>query len=224
MLCARRALLPLLLLEGVASLSLSNRVSRPLLHAVRRPSPVISLDTAREVTLEEWLGDESEAAVLLALSKGCQEVQVKLQTASCDSTSCFNNYQEEELAIDIMSDMLLTEQLRSCGSVAVAAIESDQVMVPLGPATEESYAVMIDALDGSIDTNSAVGASAALVGPTLMTWNRCSFQPTIQQGLARTLSLSLSLKLRSHAHGFSCLGEHAVWSVAVGVVAQRDWT
>ena len=140
-------------LSPVSGLSPAHPQAYRLRHPTHRPALSLS---ATEPTLAEWLGDAPESSVVLALADGCRDVRLKLETASCDSTSCFNNFNEEEIAIDIMADMLLTDRLRSCETVSAAAVASDQVMIPLAAPSEGSYAVVIDALDGSIERNNAV--------------------------------------------------------------------
>ena len=142
-------------LSPVSGLSPAHPHAYRLRHPTHRPLAALSL-SATEPTLAEWLGDAPESSVVLALADGCRDVRLKLETASCDSTSCFNNFNEEEIAIDIMADMLLTDRLRSCETVSAAAVASDQVMTPLAAPSEGSYAVVIDALDGSIERNNAV--------------------------------------------------------------------
>ena len=142
-------------LSPVSGLSPAHAHAYRLRHPTHRPLAALSL-SATEPTLAEWLGDAPESSVVLALADGCRDVRLKLETASCDSTSCFNNFNEEEIAIDIMADMLLTDRLRSCETVSAAAVASDQVTIPLAAPSEGSYAVVIDALDGSIERNNAV--------------------------------------------------------------------
>lgn len=71
--------------------------------------------------------------------------------------SCFNDFGDEQLAIDVLADKLLFDNLTSSGVVATASSEEvpeEKVITDGG-----LFAVAFDPLDGSsiIDTNFSVG-------------------------------------------------------------------
>lgn len=66
------------------------------------------------------------------------------------------NLGDEQLAIDILANNVIFQNLRACGSVATASSEETPTEDPMGG---KGYSVAFDPLDGSsvIDTNFAVG-------------------------------------------------------------------
>merc|ERR1711937_971938 len=91
-----------------------------------------------------------------AMSSACKEIGYKIRTASCDKQACFNAFGDEQLAIDVLADNVIFENLRASGSVATASSDEEPTEVNMGG---EGYSVAFDPLDGSsiIDTNFAVG-------------------------------------------------------------------
>lgn len=75
--------------------------------------------------------------------------------------SCFNDFGDEQLAIDILANNVLFDNLKASGSVATASSEETPTEDPMGG---EGYSVAFDPLDGSsiIDTNFAVGTIAGI--------------------------------------------------------------
>ena len=80
----------------------------------------------------------------------------KIRTASCDKMACFNKFGDEQLAIDILANNVIFQNLKKCGSVETASSEETPIEDPMGG---QGYSVAFDPLDGSsiIDTNFAVG-------------------------------------------------------------------
>lgn len=111
-------------------------------------------------TIEDFLMANKVEAGLSKTTKGlfnaCKEIAYKIRTASCDKMSCFNEFGDEQLAIDILANTVLFEQLKACGAVATASSEETPTEDPMGGS---GYSVAFDPLDGSsiIDTNFAVG-------------------------------------------------------------------
>ena len=93
---------------------------------------------------------------VLALFASCKEIAYKIRTASCDKMACFNEFGDEQLAIDILANTVLFDNLRASGVVATASSEETPTEDPMGG---EGFSVAFDPLDGSsiIDTNFAVG-------------------------------------------------------------------
>ena len=88
--------------------------------------------------------------------RACKEIAYKVRTASCDKMACFNEFGDEQLAIDILANNVIFSNLKSCGAVATASSEETPTEDPMGGS---GYSVAFDPLDGSsiIDTNFAVG-------------------------------------------------------------------
>ena len=62
------------------------------------------------------------SSVLLALFGACNLISQKIATASCDSTSCFNELDsddsDEMLAIDLLAEEVLFDALKRVGVAA----------------------------------------------------------------------------------------------------------
>lgn len=93
---------------------------------------------------------------MLGLFNACKEIAYKIRTASCDKMACFNEFGDEQLAIDILANNVLFQNLKDSGVVATASSEETPTEDPMGG---EGFSVAFDPLDGSsiIDTNFAVG-------------------------------------------------------------------
>jgi len=109
-------------------------------------------------TIEEWLdvADPKLKKATMGMFRACKEIAYKIRTASCDKMSCFNEFGDEQLAIDILANNVIFDNLRASGAVATASSEETPTEDPMGGT---GYAVAFDPLDGSsiIDTNFAVG-------------------------------------------------------------------
>ncbi len=71
-----------------------------------------------------------------------------------------NLYGEEQLALDVLSDNIITEQLSKCSLVASIASEEKDIVESVHPDYKGGYSVAFDPLDGSslVDVNLAVGS------------------------------------------------------------------
>jgi len=117
-----------------------------------------SLVLAATPTIEEWLEvcEPGLKKSMLAMFRACKEIAYKIRTASCDKMACFNEFGDEQLAIDILANNVIFQNLKASGSVATASSEETPTEDPMGG---KGYSVAFDPLDGSsvIDTNFAVG-------------------------------------------------------------------
>lgn len=109
--------------------------------------------------LEDWLHrvDRNLGKCTRGIFSACKEIAYKIRTASCDKMSCFNDFGDEQLAIDVLADKVIFDNLKSSGVVATASSEE---MPEENPITEGGeFSVAFDPLDGSsiIDTNFSVG-------------------------------------------------------------------
>ncbi|KAL3923868.1 MAG: hypothetical protein SGPRY_004091 [Prymnesium sp.] len=97
--------------------------------------------------------------VLLALFEACKEVSESISTASCDSFACFNNFgnMKEEVAIDVLAEQVMLDNLEATGHVNVASSESDKVMHHFTSGANLSVSLYpIDACS-VMETNFAIG-------------------------------------------------------------------
>ncbi|CAM9159138.1 unnamed protein product [Ascophyllum nodosum] len=117
-----------------------------------------SMNDATQPTLEQWItfAEPKLQSTLIAMFAACKEIAYKVRTASCDKMACFNEFGDEQLAIDVLANNVIFENLKACGCCATASSEETPVEDPMGG---EGYSVAFDPLDGSsiIDTNFAVG-------------------------------------------------------------------
>lgn len=113
---------------------------------------------AAQPTIEEWLdiAEPKLKKATLAMFSACKEIAYKVRTASCDKMACFNEFGDEQLAIDILANNVIFQCLRNSNAVATASSEETPVEDPIGGT---GYSTAFDPLDGSsiIDTNFAVG-------------------------------------------------------------------
>jgi sedoheptulose-bisphosphatase len=85
-----------------------------------------------QVTLDSWLEQQDVsprvAQVITQLSGACMDVASRIRTASCDSYSCFNEYGDEQIAVDLVAEQLMVDALRECDVIAAVSTPLD----PLG--------------------------------------------------------------------------------------------
>jgi len=109
-------------------------------------------------TIEEWLAvaEPGLKKTVMGMFRACKEIAYKIRTASCDKMACFNEFGDEQLAIDLLANNVIFQNLKACGAVATASSEETPTEDPMGG---KGYSVAFDPLDGSsvIDTNFAVG-------------------------------------------------------------------
>ena len=210
---------------------------RSAVDAGRRHGPIRSAPPpqmqAGSVDIGQWLREEggqrngNTNSVIQALFGACRHVASKIATASCDSTSCFNDIgsmpgEEELLAIDLLAEEVLFSALEKTGAVSVASSESDKVLrnlAPIPPPTEDDHhashsshllSVALDPLDASsiIDANFAVGTIFAVwespsllnvTGRELVAAGACTYGP-------RT-AITLALSDRPGVHEFLLVGD-----------------
>ena len=187
-----------------------------------RPRSNVACFESGPQQLDAWLGGPGGTdggEVLQALFTGCKEVAYKVRTASCDSTACFNELggETEQLAIDLLAEQVLLDNLEASGRVAVASSHSDQVLRPLGGGPFD-YSVAIEPLDGAsvVDSNFAVGSVFGVwraptllnvTGRELIAAGACTYGPRVTLSLAHTG--------RSGVHEFLLMddfsGRHGQW-------------
>lgn len=119
-----------------------------------------SLVLSAQPTIEDWLEvlDPKLRRTCLAMFQSCKEIAYKIRSASCDQSACFNEFGDEQLAIDILANSVIFNKLRASGTVATASSEENPTEDAMGG---QGFSVAFDPLAGSgvIDTNFAVGTS-----------------------------------------------------------------
>ena len=127
---------------------------------LRSPPQQRQRSTRLSASPENWMTssrqDPKLIRVVQAFFDSCKEISYKIRTASCDKMSCYNEFGDEQLAIDLLADEIIFQNLAASGQVATASSEETSDLRFLGGS---DYSVAFDPLDGSsiIDTNFAVG-------------------------------------------------------------------
>lgn len=146
---------------AVSSASSTFVARRPAHHArlhrsARRNTPSM---IATGEPLEDWLSrvEKDLGKCTRGIFAACKEIAYKIRTASCDKMACFNDFGDEQLAIDVLADKVIFDNLEACGVVATASSEEVPEEKPITP--NGKFSVAFDPLDGSsiIDTNFSVG-------------------------------------------------------------------
>jgi sedoheptulose-bisphosphatase len=84
--------------------------------------------------LEDWLdvvADKDLVKCTRGMFSACKEIAYKIRTASCDKISCFNDFGDEQLAIDVLADKCIFDNLEASGVVATASSEEVPVEKPI---------------------------------------------------------------------------------------------
>lgn len=141
----------------VPAAAVASRPAAP--RASRSPLSSSSSMIATGEPLEDWLFrvEKDLGRCTRGIFSACKEIAYKIRTASCDKMSCFNDFGDEQLAIDVLADKVIFDNLESSGVVAIASSEEVPVEKEITPGGK--FAVAFDPLDGSsiIDTNFSVG-------------------------------------------------------------------
>ena len=102
----------------------------PLRTAINRKTSLnVAADQvlAANPTIEDWLevAEPGLRKVCLAMFRACKEVAYKIRTASCDKMACFNEFGDEQLAIDILANNVIFSNLRASGVCETASSEEN---------------------------------------------------------------------------------------------------
>mmetsp|Transcript_0 Transcript_0/g.1 ORF Transcript_0/g.1 Transcript_0/m.1 type:complete len:370 (+) Transcript_0:70-1179(+) len=208
----------------VSSLSTSTFVARKSTVARKASNAASASDkiTMLQIgtTLEDWLYNNKIEHKLgkttRAIFTACKEIAYKIRTASCDKMACFNDFGDEQLAIDLLADKALFDNLTASGVVATASSEEVPVEKPITPGG--AYSVAFDPLDGSsiIDTNFSVGTIFGVWPGSKLTG--VTGRQIVCAGLAvygpRT-TVTLAIEGVDHAYEFLLIddfsGRHGSW-------------
>lgn len=215
------ASVPLLRGARAASISGMQQAAPSLLQA---PAKRAKLDRTAGVmprmvgeTVEEFVSDLEPKLqkVTLALFSAVKEIAYKVRTASCERSSCFNEFGDEQLAIDILADNILFANLKNCGACEVASSEETPQEDPQGGS---GYSVAFDPLDGSsiIDTNFAVGTIAGIwPGGTLVGVDGHGMAASLISVYGPRTTITVAFKDKPYSHEFLLIddfsGRHGQW-------------
>ncbi len=114
--------------------------------------------------LNENVREESLKSVLISLENAIKGISVSVKTTSTGKAGTSNVYGEEQIALDVVSDDILTKELSENKYVAVIASEEkedEEILHENG-----QYACCYDPLDGSslFDVNLTVGTIIGVYG------------------------------------------------------------
>ncbi|GJQ08391.1 hypothetical protein GpartN1_g182.t1 [Galdieria partita] len=169
--------------------------------------------------LDHWLLEQSVDKKLIrcvsAVFDACKEIAYKIRTASCNKIACFNDFGDEQLAIDVLADKVIFENLENSGVVSVASSEE----VPREQKLKGSgFSVAFDPLDGSsiIDTNFAVGSIFGIwPGDKLVGMKGRDMAAAALVVYGPRTTISLALKDIEHVHEFTLVDDfsarHGQW-------------
>ncbi len=95
--------------------------------------------------------------LLLDVATATKHISYALQTTETGLAGTTNTFGEEQLALDVMSDMIVAQHLREGGNARAYASEESGDLVEL--TTDAPYTVVFDPLDGSslVDVDFAIG-------------------------------------------------------------------
>jgi len=107
-----------------AALRINNQQSRVLVPSATRLQAASQV-IAAQPSVEEWLSvcEPALKKTCLAMFFSCKEIAYKIRTASCDKMACFNEFGDEQLAIDILANNVIFQNLKASGAVATASSE-----------------------------------------------------------------------------------------------------
>ncbi len=101
--------------------------------------------------------DDELVSVVMTLSDGVRRISENIKTASASKAGTKNVYGEEQLALDVLSDAIIQEEIKKNDLIGLIASEELPEEMTLG---NGEFAVCYDPLDGSslVDVNLAVGS------------------------------------------------------------------
>ena len=105
--------------------------------------------------------DEGLKDVVLALSTAVKRISYEIKISDGAKAGSTNSSGEDQLAMDILADNIVKEELLNCSAAGLMASEEQESDVNVG---DGQYAVAHDPLDGSslLDVNFAVGTICSI--------------------------------------------------------------
>lgn len=119
-------------------------------------------------TLRPFLYDKGVDGALRGLiceiAEASKFINYAIKTSELGYAGTTNVYGERQLALDVLSDELITDRLNICGIVSNMASEEQQSIFSAHVSESGQFSVCFDPLDGSslVDVNLAVGTIAGI--------------------------------------------------------------
>ncbi|MFA6550758.1 MAG: class 1 fructose-bisphosphatase [Candidatus Gracilibacteria bacterium] len=105
--------------------------------------------------------DDRLVVLIEKLASACVDISCVVEAGKmCDKAGTCNTFGEEQLALDVASDRLISAVLNKCEDVAVYASEELEEEIKTGHDSQDNFGVAYDPLDGSslVNVNLAVGS------------------------------------------------------------------
>ncbi len=104
------------------------------------------------------------AHLICEIAEASKYIINSIRTGDLGVAGTSNLYGEEQLALDVLADRILTKRLLHCGVVANVLSEEVPEVTPVSLDCEGRYSVAFDPLDGSslVDVNLAVGTIVSI--------------------------------------------------------------
>lgn len=121
------------------------------------------MSTTSRPSLNSFLANECKAPdslrhLLLDIARACKYIHYAIRTTDAGLAGSVNQFGEEQVKLDVLSNELIEKQLRESGLVNSYISEEQQDVIQLDAGAP--YAVVFDPLDGSslIEVNFAIGS------------------------------------------------------------------
>lgn len=114
--------------------------------------------------LREHDEDRDLTRLICEIADASKYIINAIRTGELGMAGTSNLYGEEQLALDVLSDRIITKRLIHSEVVANLVSEESGEIVPVDPENEEKFSVAFDPLDGSslVDVNLAVGTIVSI--------------------------------------------------------------
>lgn len=114
--------------------------------------------------LREHDEDRDLTRLICEIAEASKYIIHAIRTGELGMAGTSNLYGEEQLALDVLSDRIITKRLIHSEVVANLVSEESGEIVPVDPGNEDKFSVAFDPLDGSslVDVNLAVGTIVSI--------------------------------------------------------------
>ncbi len=114
--------------------------------------------------LREHDEDRDLTRLICEIADASKYIINAIRTGELGMAGTSNLYGEEQLALDVLSDRIITKRLAHSEVVANLVSEESGEIVPIDPENEDKFSVAFDPLDGSslVDVNLAVGTIVSI--------------------------------------------------------------
>lgn len=132
--------------------------SVPLLCPMRSPSCPRPERLSLSEHLRASLVSDDLRHLILAIAQSAKYIQYALRTTEAGLAGTKNQFGEEQLTLDVLSDAIIRQHLCETRLVSVFASEEHPELIEMDPHAQ--FAVVYDPLDGSslVDANFAIGS------------------------------------------------------------------